>query len=147
MVGLGVVLFRQQANGFHGGHAADAGGSVRLGPRATAAIEAAVSAGEAAFSAISVWETAMLVREGRYALDIPIDRWCADLIAAGLVEAPLDAVAAGQAAGLPDLHEDPADRMIAATAMRLGAQLVTPDARLIEWFAQDGRTAALDARS
>lgn len=48
---------------------------------------------------------------------------------AGLVEAPLDAVAAGQAAGLPDLHEDPADRMIAATAMRLGAQLVTPEAR------------------
>lgn len=121
-------------------------GSVRLGPRATAAIEAAVSAGEAAFSAISVWETAMLVRKGRYALDIPIDRWCADLIAAGLVEAPLDAVAAGQAAGLPDLHEDPADRMIAATAMRLGAQLVTSDARLIEWFAQGGRTAALDAR-
>jgi PIN domain nuclease of toxin-antitoxin system len=122
-------------------------GSVQLGPRAGAVIEAAVSAGEAAFSAISVWETAMLVRKGRYALDIPIDRWCADLIAAGLVEVPLDAAAAGQAAGLLDLHEGLADRMIAATAMLLGAQLVTSDARLIEWFAQGGRTAALDARS
>ena len=122
-------------------------GSARLGPQAAAAIEAAVSTGEAAFSSISVWETAMLVRKGRYALDIPVDRWCADLIAAGLVEVPLDAVAAGQAAGLADLHEDPADRMIAATAMRLGAQLVTSDVRLIEWFAQGGRTAALDARS
>lgn len=122
-------------------------GSVRLGPRAGAAIEAAVSAGEAAFSAISVWETAMLVRKGRYGLDIPIDRWCADLIAAGLSELPLDAAAAGQAAELPDLHEDPADRMIAATAMRLGAQLVTSDARLIAWFAKDGRQPALDART
>ncbi len=123
-------------------------GSVRLGSRAGAAIEAAVSAGEAAFSAISVWETAMLVRMGRYGLDIPIDRWCADLIAAGLSELPLDAAAAGQAAELPGLHEeDPADRMIAATAMRLGAQLVTSDARLIAWFAKDGRQPALDART
>ena len=122
-------------------------GSVRLGLRAGAAIEAAVLAGEAAFSAISVWETAMLVRKGRYGLDIPIDRWCADLIAAGLSEVPLDAAAAGQAAELPDLHEGLADRMIAATAMRLGAQLVTSDARLIEWFAQGGRQSALDARA
>ena len=122
-------------------------GSVRLGPRAGAAIEAAVSAGQAAFSAISVWETAMLVRKGRYGLDIPIDRWCADLIAAGLSELPLDAAAAGQAAELPDLHEDPADRMIAATAMRLGAELVTSDARLIAWFAKGGRQPALDARA
>jgi PIN domain nuclease of toxin-antitoxin system len=120
-------------------------GSVRLGPRAGAAIEAAVAAGEAGFSSISVWETAMMVRKGRYALDIPTDRWCADLIAAGLLEAPLDAAAAGLAAGLPDLHEDPADRMIAATAMRLDAQLVTSDARLIDWFAQGGRQPALDA--
>ena len=122
-------------------------GSVRLGPQATTAIEAAVSAGEAAFSAISVWETAMLVRKGRYVLDIPIDCWCADLIAAGLLEAPLDAAAAGQAAELLNLHDDPADRMIAATAMRLGAQLVTSNARLIEWFAQGGRQLALDARA
>ena len=122
-------------------------GSVRLGPRAGAAIEAAVAAGEAAFSAISVWETAMLVRKGRYALDIPIGRWCADLVAAGLIEAPLDAAAAGQAADLPDLHDDPADRLIAATALRLGAQLVTSDARLMTWFDQDRRQPALDART
>lgn len=121
-------------------------GSARLGPRAAVAIEAAVAAGEAAFSAISVWETAMLVRKRRYALGIPIDRWCADLIAAGLLEAPLDVAAAGRAAELSDLHEDPADRMIAATAIRLGARLVTSDARLIDWFAKGGRQPALDAR-
>jgi PIN domain nuclease of toxin-antitoxin system len=121
-------------------------GSARLGPQAKAAIEAAVSAGEAAFSAISVWEAAMLVRKGRYALNVPIERWCADLIAAGLIEAPLDVSAAGRAAQLADLHEDPADRMIVATAARLGAQLVTSDARLIAWFAQGGRQPARDAR-
>ncbi len=121
-------------------------GSERLGPRARAAVEAAAAAGEAGFSAISVWETAMLVRKGRYALNIPIDVWCADLVAAGLSEAPLDATAAGMAAGLADLHEDPADRMIAATAVRLGARLVTADARLIAWFGETGRIPALDAR-
>ena len=121
-------------------------GSERLGPQARMAIAAAVETGDVAFSAISVWETAMLIRKGRYALDVTINRWRADLIAAGLSEAPLDGAVAGRAAELSDLHEDPADRMIAATAMSLGAQLVTSDARLIDWFSADGRRSALDAR-
>lgn len=121
-------------------------GSERLGPQARTVIAAAVETGDVAFSAISVWETAMLIRKGRYALDVTINRWRADLIAAGLSEAPLDGAVAGRAAELSDLHEDPADRMIAATAMSLGAQLVTSDARLIDWFSAEGRQSALDAR-
>ena len=38
------------------------------------------------------------------------------------------------AVALPDdLHEDPADRMIVATARELGAALLTKDARLLDY--------------
>ena len=121
-------------------------GSERLGSRAREAITAAVATRDVTFSAISIWETAMLIRKGRYALQVTINRWRADLIAAGLSETSLDGAIAGRAAELSDLHEDPADRMIAATAISLGAQLVTSDARLIDWFSADGQRPALDAR-
>ena len=121
-------------------------GSERLGAHARLAIENAVATGEAAFSAISVWEAAMLVRKRRYAMSMSVERWRADLIGGGFAEAPLDGVAARLAAEFADLHADPADRMIAATAMSLSAQLVTSDARLIDWFSADGRRPALDAR-
>ena len=120
-------------------------GSVRLGLRAGAAIEAAVSAGEAAFSAISVWETAMLVRKGRYVIGQPVERWRADLIEAGLREAPLDGLIAALAGTYADLHEDPADRFIAATSARIEARLVSSDHRLLAWAAHAGKPG-IDAR-
>lgn len=121
------------------------GGSERLGPNARLAIEAAIDDGAAAFSAISVWEVAMLVRKGRYTLGLPVDVWRCDLLAAGLAEAPLDGLAAGLASGLVALHEDPADRFIAATTLRLGAGLVTSDQRLIAWANLAGAAPPIDA--
>jgi PIN domain nuclease of toxin-antitoxin system len=122
------------------------GGSERLGPVARAAIEAAVDDAAAAFSAISVWEAATLVRKGRYALGQTVEGWRADLIAAGLAEAPLEGLAAAMAGALTSLHDDPADRFIAATALRLGASLVTSDQRLLDWASRAGGAAGLDAR-
>ena len=43
---------------------------------------------------------------------------------------------------LPDLHGDPADRLILATALE-GHQLVTADVRLLDW---PGAVRRLDAR-
>lgn len=122
------------------------GGSERLGPNAREAIQAAVDADAAAFSAISVWEAAMLVRKGRYALGMPVETWRLDLLAVGLREAPLDGPCAALAVSLEGLHEDPGDRFIAAAAVRLRAELVTSDRRLIEWAKGPGRPGALDAR-
>lgn len=122
------------------------GGSERLGPVARGAIETAIDDGLAAFSAISVWEAAMLVRKGRYALGQSVEAWRADLLAAGLAEAPLEGLAAAMAGGFDALHEDPADRFILATAQRLGARLVTSDQRLMHWAACAGGAGGMDAR-
>ncbi len=47
---------------------------------------------------------------------------------------PVTTGIARAAAGLPGgLHEDPADRMIVATARELGATLMTKDARLLDY--------------
>jgi PIN domain nuclease of toxin-antitoxin system len=122
------------------------GGSVSLGRKARAAIEAAVVNSEAAFSAVSVWETALLVQKGRHALGQSVDLWRGDLLDAGLREAALDGAIASLAVGLPDLHADPADRFIAATSIRMGAQLVTSDRHLIGWSAKHAPVRAMDAR-
>ena len=44
---------------------------------------------------------------------------------------------------LQNFHDDPADRLIVATAMGLGASLVTSDARLLAWR---GPLVCIDAR-
>jgi PIN domain nuclease of toxin-antitoxin system len=119
------------------------GGSEALGPIARASIDKAIAKGSAAFSAISVWETATLVRKGRYAIGLPIERWRGDLIEAGLREAPLDGIIAALAGTYADLHDDPADRFIAATATHLAAKLVTSDRRLLAWAGNVG----IDARA
>ncbi len=122
------------------------GGSERLGARAREAIQAGIDRGAAAFSAISVWETAILVRQGRYMLGQAVEAWRADLIAVGLVEAPLDGIVAAQAVALEDLHDDPADRFIAALSLRHSATLVTSDDKLIGWAARTKGAQAMDAK-
>jgi PIN domain nuclease of toxin-antitoxin system len=121
-------------------------GSEHLGPIARAAIEDAIDQSTARFSAISVWEVAILVRKGRYALGQSVAAWRSDLLEVGLAEARLDGVTAALAGSYPNLHEDPADRFIAATAVRIGATLVTSDPRLISWANTSVGLSALDAR-
>ena len=85
-------------------------------------------------SSISFWEVGMLVAKGRVELDRPLDRWCADVLASGIVtDAPVAARVAVAAASLVDFHGDPADRLIAATATSIGAPLVSKDRLLRNW--------------
>ncbi len=114
-----------------------------LGPQARARIEQAWRAGEVAVSAISFWECAMLVEKGRIALPLAVEGWRAGLLSAGLVEIPLDGRIALAAAGLADLHRDPADRFIAASAGARNATLVTADEKLLAW---NSALLRLDAR-
>ena len=88
-----------------------------------------------AVSAISFWEVSMLVAKGRIAMDVALDAWRKDLLAAGLREVPLDGRIGIRAASLRDLHGDPADRLIAATAILSGGVLATADERLLAWQA------------
>lgn len=114
-----------------------------LGPQARARIAQAWSAGEVAVSAISFWECALLAEKGRIVLPLAVEGWRAGLLGAGLLELALDGRIALAAAGFTDLHRDPADRFIAASASVRGATLVTADEKLLAWNAELPR---LDAR-
>ena len=96
-----------------------------------------------AVSAITFWETAMLIVTGRFAMDVSLNRWRLDLIGAGLLELPLDGGIGLAAAQLDDIHGDPTDRFILATAQANDATLLTADQQLLDW---SGRLARHDAR-
>ena len=113
-----------------------------LGRRARSAIDRAQRNGDAAVSSITFWEVAMLHARGKLTLLSDIAAWRASLLRDGLVEVPVDGAIAARAGLLPNLHGDPADRLIPATALE-GHQLITADARLLHW---PGAVARLDAR-
>ncbi len=82
--------------------------------------------------AISLWETAMLVQYGR--VTIPDDSLIAwfrvALNAAKLRVLPLTPEIAARS-GMLEMHGDPADRLIAATAVEHNGRLATVDERLL----------------
>jgi PIN domain nuclease of toxin-antitoxin system len=105
----------------------------RLGPTSRQMIQRAWANDRVTVSAITFWECALLVAHGRLQLpSAPMD-WRAEMLAAGFEELPIDGGIAMQAVELEGLHKDPADRFIAATAIRAGAILLTGDARLLSW--------------
>lgn len=108
-------------------------GSDRLSAAAARRIDAA---SHVLISPISCWEIAMLLRKERIALDRPVQRWISDLLGADGVEAAELTAAIAVAAGeLDDLHGDPADRILVATAATARCPLVTKD-RLIHDYAR-----------
>ena len=103
-----------------------------LSVSAREAIDRAVRSKEVRVSCISSWEIALLVERGRLRLALDVRDWlyrCEALPFLNFV--PVDnaiAVASVRLADFP--HADPADRIIAATALSLGAALVTKDDKL-----------------
>ena len=106
--------------------------SPKLGPKCRTAIDEALADDDLAVSAISFWEVAMLVAKQRLAIAIALSQWRRDLIAGGIRELPLDGRVGLLAADL-ELHRDPADRFVAATATINEATLATADQRLLTW--------------
>jgi PIN domain nuclease of toxin-antitoxin system len=87
-------------------------------------------------SPITCWEIGMLVGKGRVGLDRPVHEWVADLMSEdGVCEATLTPAVAIAAAQLPDLHGDPADRLIVASALAQRVPLLTKD-RLLHAYAE-----------
>jgi len=107
----------------------------KLSRAALSAIRSAESTGRLQISVISVWELGMLEKRRRVVLPRNIGPWVEEALAKpGLSVAHLTPEIAIESVHLPgDLHGDPADRMIVATARVLGATLVTKDRRLIEY--------------
>lgn len=98
----------------------------RLSP---AAREAIAAAGEDAFvSAFSAWEIAWKHRNGGLQLKLDPARWFPlALENHSLRELPLTAAIALRMAALPQIHRDPADRFLIATAQAHRLRLLTPD--------------------
>lgn len=78
----------------------------------------------------------MLVVKGRITIDVPLAIWRTDLLALGLMEIPVDGEIGMTAVQLEQLHGDPADRIIVATALSREALLITADRKLLEWAGQ-----------
>ena len=113
-----------------------------LGPDARQAMDEAFRDDQLAVSAMTFWEVAMLRSKSR--LDFPEDvgLWRRELLSQALIEIPVDGEIAARAGLLADIHGDPGDRIIMATALG-GHRLVTADERILGW---SGNLDRLDAR-
>lgn len=85
-----------------------------------------------AASAISLFEIATALRRGRLVVEPPPEQWLADLqLLPELRFEPVSAAIAELAGNFDEgFPGDPADRIIAATAVAASLPLVTADARL-----------------
>ena len=108
-------------------------GDHRLGDEARGVIERAWTAGEVAISAISFWELARLQHKGRINIETGIGDWRRSLMSKGLIEIAVTGDIGVRAAALADFHKDSADRLIVATALAGGHQLVTSDRKILDW--------------
>lgn len=97
-------------------------------------LEAALADESVRISSISAWEVALLASRGRLQLTLDVTEWIARTDALAPVRfVPVDNAIAVRSVRLPPpFHADPADRIIVATALHLGAALVTRDRRMHE---------------
>jgi PIN domain nuclease of toxin-antitoxin system len=104
----------------------------RLGERTVSALDQFPSHGRPYLSDISLWEIAMLVERERVHLTIPLREWLAAAADDRKVQrVRITPAIAAETAALPEtFHRDPADRLIVATCLTLGAPLLSRD-RLI----------------
>ena len=85
----------------------------------------------ASVSVISVWELFMLVKKGRLALTITPQALLRRAERLSYLQfVAVDHHMARRSVGLPDIHGDPADRLIVATAQALDCPLISKDRRL-----------------
>jgi PIN domain nuclease of toxin-antitoxin system len=105
----------------------------RLTATARQALEKGRTHGELAIADITLWELALLHQRGRLVLpaDVTADFYLKQLLAALRLQIlPITPEIALLSRSDLFLHGDPADRLIGATALQLGAPLITADAKL-----------------
>jgi PIN domain nuclease of toxin-antitoxin system len=116
-----------------------------LASAATEAIDAAYRAGTTVYvSAITAWEIGLLVARKRLSLAVQPERWFQRLLAIPGVKlaelSPGILIASSFLPGAPP--NDPADRILLATARDFGATLITRD-RLLLQYGQDGQVRTI----
>ncbi len=120
----------------------------RLGTEAGKALNSAAREERITVSAITPWEIGVLVAKKRIDLHRDLMEWIRDALSRpGVTLAPLEPEIAVASTHLPfNMHSDPADRILVATARHLGATLVTADQALLK-LARKGHFKVLPAES
>lgn len=118
----------------------------RLGEEAAREINLASREDRLLISAITPWEIGLLASKRRIDLQRNAMEWVRGaLTKPGVRLIPLEPEIAVGSNQLPfEMHADPADRILVATARHLGATLVTADRALLE-LAKSGHFRAMDA--
>ncbi|MEN8199693.1 MAG: type II toxin-antitoxin system VapC family toxin [Thermodesulfobacteriota bacterium] len=106
----------------------------KLSDEATAAIQRAQQESSIVISSISTWEAAFLVHKGRLQLSIDIRDLVRKTEGLPFVRfIPVDNTISLRSMSLPgDFSPDPADRIIAATALTMGIPLISKDANILK---------------
>ena len=85
-------------------------------------------------SAISAFEIGQKAAAGKLRLPLTVDEWFAAVLRRhGLRELAVSAVIAARATLLPQIHCDPFDRLLVATAIEHRLALVTPDTSIAKY--------------
>ncbi|MBT3552099.1 MAG: type II toxin-antitoxin system VapC family toxin [Rhodospirillaceae bacterium] len=111
-------------------------GHANLGPRAIELIGEALKEDVGHVSAMSFWEIAMLISKDRLEFRYTLQEWRRRSLERGFSEVPVSGDIGIAAVELADLHADPADRIIVATAVLNGMTLITADRRILDWPGQ-----------
>jgi len=106
-----------------------------LSDHARSSIETAMEKKAIYISSISTWEVALLVSRNRLKLTMNVHDWIQRSEALPFMKfIPVNNSIAIQSVYLPPpLHNDPADRIIIATALSLGIPVVTKDEKIINY--------------
>ena len=106
----------------------------KLSRKARQAIDEAKKKSVIFISSISVLEILTLIKKDRLKLDMLPDSWLNKIEALPFVKfIPLDNRIAEESVNLDLWDKDPADRIIVATALNLGAKLVTSDKEILKY--------------
>jgi len=106
-----------------------------LSAHALESINKAVREKAVLISSISVWEVSLLVKRGRLALTMDLNDWISRSEGLPFLSfLPVDNEIAHKSVQLPPpLHDDPADRVIIASAIINDAVLITKDQKIQDY--------------
>ena len=120
--------------------------SPHIGESFKQAVETGLDNGDVAVSAVTFMETTRLHHHRRIDLGCHPATWRVERLRSGLLEIPIDGELAVESVLLMNsaFHRDPADQLIAATAMRTGMELATFDAAIQDWASRTRLIALRD---
>jgi PIN domain nuclease of toxin-antitoxin system len=108
-------------------------GDPRLARHHRQHLDALPSQQRPSLSDISLWETALLVAKGRLILQEELESWLSVAASPAVVKrCPITPAIVAEMNRLPkNFHQDPADRLIVATARTLQIPLATKDRKIL----------------